>query len=98
MKDMNRNIESRVTEQGQTILPKPVLEALGLKAGGRVATSLPMAKCELYPCFRFVGCLAYFGMTAPLSVWRRWNRPSPKEFLKNDCARYQCPRSIFGTR
>ena len=69
MKDMNRNIESRVTDQGQTILPKPVLEALGLKAGGRVRYFIADGEVRIVsvlPVCRLFGALPYDG--PPISV------------------------------
>lgn len=69
MKDMNRNIESRVTEQGQTTLPKPVLEALGLKAGDRVRYFIADGEVRMVsvlPISRLFGALPYDG--PPISV------------------------------
>lgn len=64
VKDMNRNIESRVTKQGQTVLPKPVLEALGLKAGGRVRYFIADGEVRIVsmlPICRLFGVLRYDG-------------------------------------
>ena len=62
MKDMTRNIESHVTEQGQTTLPKPVLEALGLKAGDRVRYFIADGEVRMVsvlPISRLFGALPY---------------------------------------
>ena len=64
MKDMTRNIESRVTGQGQTTLPKPVLEALGLKAGDRVRYFIADSTVQIVPVLpisRLFGALPYDG-------------------------------------
>ena len=69
MKDMTRNIESRVTGQGQTTLPKPVLEALGLKAGDRVRYFIADSTVQIVPVLpisRLFGALPYDG--PPISV------------------------------
>ena len=66
---MARNIESRVTEQGQTTLPKPVLEALGLKAGDRVRYFIADSEVRIVSVFsinRLFGALPYDG--PPISV------------------------------
>ena len=66
---MTRNIESRVTGQGQTTLPKPVLEALGLKAGDRMRYFIADSTVQIVPVLpisRLFGALLYNG--PPISV------------------------------
>ena len=57
-------IESGITAKGQTTLPKPVREALGLKAGDRVRYVILDGKVMMMPVLpasRLVGRVQYNG-------------------------------------
>ena len=57
-------IESGITTKGQTTLPKPVRDALGLKAGDRVRYAILDGKVMLTPvrpARRLFGMLKYDG-------------------------------------
>ena len=57
-------IESGITAKGQTTLPKPVREALGLKAGDRVRYAILDGKVMMMPVLpasRLFGILKYDG-------------------------------------
>ena len=62
-------IESGITSKGQTTLPKPVREALGLKAGDRVRYAILDGKVMMLaakPVSRLFGTLKYDGPAASL--------------------------------
>ena len=62
-------LESSVTKKGQTTLPKPVRESLGLQAGGRVRYIIADGEVRILPMrpiSRLFGALRHDGPTVTL--------------------------------
>ena len=83
-------IESSITKKGQTTLPKPVRETIGLKAGDRVRYVIS-ANATRAP--DQVGCQVWHD--GPAVTVEEMERPLGR--VRSDRTRYQCSRPLSGT-